>query len=179
MSDEIAEFLRRAAQRRAQQAAQQANQQKPVAPPAVPQRPVAQLRPITQLRPSDTVVDAQIVDAQPVGPRQLRSSNVDAYVERHLNTQAFAERAERMADATEEADDRMDAHIHERFDHRLGQIGDSSQASMNSVVYKPDDEISARVVVNHPMLNLLTNIESIRSAMVVSEILLRRPEENW
>jgi hypothetical protein len=178
MSDEIAEFLRRAAQRRAEQMQQQleaqrrAAQQQYAPPPPMPSAPP---RP-TLARP--LVVEAEILeDEEPVSLRPARS-NVAQHVAQHLDTGDFAERAERLGDATEQADERMEQHLHQAFDHRLGSIGASTESIMAAVTPEIDDEMKGRVVSHHPILSLLRQPQSVRNAIVLSE-LLQRPEQNW
>ena len=173
MSDEIAEFLRRAAQRRAEQAqqaeqqrrAQQQQQYVPPPAPALPQR----------LAPA--VVEAEIIDDDEP-PLRPAFSKVGQHVAQHLDTSEFAQRAERLGDVTEQADERMEAHLHQAFDHRLGNISAGTQTITAAVTPAADDQMKARVANNHPILSMLRQPQSIRNAIILAE-LLQRPETNW
>jgi len=179
MSDEIAEFLRRAAQRRAEQMQQQveqqrraAQQQQQYAPPAAP------LRPAPSVRPAPVVVEAEIVDDDDLVPARPPLSKVAQHVAQHLDTRAFEQRAERMADVTEQADERLGSHLHQTFDHRLGNISAGTQSITAAETPRVDDEVKARVAHSHPLLNMLRQPQSIRNAIILSE-LLERPLKNW
>jgi hypothetical protein len=168
LSDEIAEFLRRAAQRRAEQMQQQQRAaQQQSAPPLQPLRPAA-----------PAVVEAEIVDDDDLTPVRSPLSTVAQHVAQHLDTREFAQRAERMADATEQSDERMESHLRHAFDHRLGNISAGTQSITAAITPVADDEIRARVAANHPLLSMLRQPQSVRNAIILSE-LLKRPAHNW
>jgi len=168
LSDEIAEFLRRAAQRRAEQMQQQQRAaQQQYAPPPPPLRPAAPV-----------VVEAEIVDEDDLTPVRPPLSRVAQHVAQHLDTREFAERAERMADVTEHADERMESHLHQAFDHRMGNISAGTQSITAAITPEVDDEMKARVAQNHPLLSMLRQPQSVRNAIILSE-LLERPVKNW
>jgi hypothetical protein len=170
LSDEIAEFLRRAAQRRAEQMQQQqraAQQQYASPPPAPPLRPVAPV-----------VVEAEIVDDDDLTPVRSPLSKVAQHVAKHLDTREFAQRAERLADTTEQTDERMESHLHQAFDHRLGNISAGTQSITAAATPAADDEVRARVAQSHPLLSMLRQPQSVRNAIIISE-LLQRPMHNW
>lgn len=178
MSDEIAEFLRRAAQRRAEQLEQQrraAQQQQQYQPPPQPLPSAPRPMP-SQLRPP--VVEAEIIEDEE--PIQLRPalSRVSQHVSQSMDTSDFAQRADRMGDATEQADERMEMHLHQAFDHRLGSISAGTESITAAFTPAPDDEMKGRAVATHPLLAMLRNPQSIRNAIVLSE-LLERPTKNW
>jgi hypothetical protein len=177
MSDEIAEFLRRAAARRAEQLQQQqrmeaqrraAQQAQQLAPPPAPlQRPMPS-------RPMPPVVEAEIVDDEPVELRPALS-RVAQHVAQHIDTRQFAQRAERLGDVPEQSDERMDAHLHQAFDHSLGKLSSGTHAITAAHIPEVDNEMKSRVASHHPLLAMLANPQSVRNAMIVSE-LLKRPE---
>jgi len=173
MSDEIAEFLRRAAQRRAEQAQQQEQQRRAQQQQYTPLPPPAPLRPA----PTPVVVEAEIIDEDEPPPRPALSK-VAQHVAQHLDTSQFAERAGRLGEKTEQADERMETHLHQAFDHRLGNLSAGTHTITAAVTPAPDDEIRARVVQNHPILSMLRQPQSIRNAIILAE-LLQRPEKNW
>src|SRR5687768_9387732 len=96
---------------------QRAAQQQYAPPPSAPLRPVAPV-----------VVEAEIVDDDDLTPVRSPLSKVAQHVAQHLDTREFAQRAERMADVTEQADERMESHLHQAFDHRLGNISAGTQS---------------------------------------------------
>ena len=83
-----------------------------------------------------------------------------------------------MADVTEQADERMESHLHQAFDHRLGNISAGTQSITAAVTPVADDEVRARIAANHPLLSMLRQPQSVRNAIILSE-LLQRPVHNW
>lgn len=146
---------------------QQRAAQQQYAPPPPPPRPLVPV-----------VVEAEIIDDEDLTPIRSPLSKVAQHVSQHLDTREFAQRADRLGDATEQADERMQAHLHQAFDHRLGNISASTQSITAAVTPEVDDEIKARVASNHPLLSMLRQPQSIRNAIIVSE-LLQRPLQNW
>ncbi len=156
MADDITEFLRRAAIRRAQmlkQQKQQARQQGGVISPA-----------------DSEVVVAEVIE------KSARSSisKMEQQVARDIDTSAFAQRADRLGDVPEQADERMGEHLHTKFDHKLGNIAPPTEAVMGEITAGTE----TRVAQSHPLLDLLQNAQSLRSAIILGE-LLRRPEQHW
>ena len=158
MADDITEFLRRAAQRRAQQLKQQR---------AAGQRTAKG----TAQTVSTEVVVAEVV-AKPLAKAAF--SKIEQEVSRDLDTSAFGRRAESMGEVTEQADERMGAVLHAKFDHKLGSIAPPTEAVSGEIMAGTE----TRVAANHPLLELLRNAQSLRSAIILGE-LLRRPEERW
>jgi hypothetical protein len=146
---------------------QQRAAQQQYAPPPPPLRPVAPV-----------VVEAEIVEDDDLTPVRSPLSKVAQHVAQHLDTREFAERAERMADVTEQADERMESHLHQAFDHRMGNISAGTQSITAAMTPIVDDEVRARVAQNHPLLSMLRQPQSVRNAIIISE-LLQRPVHNW
>jgi hypothetical protein len=170
MSDEIAEFLRRAAQRRAEQMQQQMEQQRRLVQPQQQQQPQQQSRPLP------SVIEAEIVDDddEPVQLRPVFAS----FPQRgqSLKSPDIARQAEQLADAAEQADERLVSHLQHSFQGAGRQMRtDSIEAAVLPTI---DNEMLQRVVVNHPILQLLRDPQSVRNAIVVSE-LFNRPVQNW
>jgi len=171
MAGDIEDFLRRAAQRRAPQ---------PQAPPA---RRAPQPPPDVQILGDDDVIDADIVDAYPVeDPGILTGQDVGQHVSQHINTADFGERISHLGEVIDNADERMEAHMHDYFEHALGDLGATTSRASDSTL--DDDgapQGSPGAIKKRPPFNfrkLLRSPSSIRDAIVLSEI-LRRPEDNW
>jgi hypothetical protein len=176
MSEEIAEFLRRAAQRRAEQAQQQLDMQRRAAGHPQPP-PFAGSRPGAASSSFSPVVEAEVIDEAPILLRPAES-RLSQQVSRHLDNKGFEVRADRFAEATEQADERMEEHLHLAFDHRLGSIGPSAGSISAAVGPVVDSEMKGRVVDHHPVLSLLREPQGIRNAVILGE-LLKRPEHLW
>lgn len=159
MAGDIEDFLRRAAQRRTQK------------PPGTPE--------IQILSDDDVVVDAEIVDAYPVeDPGILTGQGVGDHVSQHINTSDFAERLSHLGAVIDNADDRMESHMHEYFEHQLGELGARTSRASDSTL---DDDSGPPPPEKPQPFNvkrLLRSPTSVRDAIILSEI-LRRPEDRW
>jgi hypothetical protein len=181
MADEIEEFIRRAAERRKQQAqgqqparrppAQQPAAQKPPAqrPPAPP-KPRPPLAPPMSPRP---VVEAEVVSAE-------LAEHVSSHVASHLDTHQFAERAAHLGEETALSDDRLEARLHQKFDHRVGRL---TKTSLNQVEDIPDpgQRLAAAPAVSlspQALVQMLQSPQQLRGAIILKEV-LDRPEHNW
>jgi len=165
MAGDIEDFLRRAAQRRA------------------PQPPASAIPPGMQMLGDDDVIDADIVDADIVeDPGILSGHDVGDHVTRHINTSDFGERMSHMGEDVDRADDRMESHLHEYFEHALGDLGGATSRASNSTLdddnapQDPIDPKKAKTKFN--IRQLLRSPSSIRDAIVLSEI-LRKPDFRW
>ena len=67
--------------------------------------------------------------------------------------------------SVDEADERMDEHLHKVFDHTLGQLGSKTEP-------EPAPQAAAGYA------NFLRSRKSIREAIILSEI-INRPEHRW
>lgn len=170
MADEIEEFIRRAAERRKQQGQRKPPPKAPpppVRPPAAP--PTIANKPRTPLASTlfgPPVVEAEIVSAQVV-------DEVSAHVASHLSTQQFTERASHLGEETALADDRLEAHLHQKFDHQLGTLTRSTMSAPATVTSGPAPTLSPSAVVE-----MLRSPQQIRNAIILSEV-LARPDHQW
>ncbi len=169
MARDIEEFLRKAAERRKQ--AQQGGGQ-----PAAPQRP-AQPAPVPQQRPvapppaqrqpyspPPTTPSRQPPQRQPVEAEVVWSNreSVAAHVQAHISTRSIAEHASQLGQEVGLADDKLEQRLHEKFDHSVGTLGHLDTTGEGAT--SGDD-----------LLQLLRNPQSLRQAILLSEI-LKRPE---
>ncbi len=179
MSNEIEEFLRRAAERRRrqmqqQQAPQQPPQHQPPQRPApqqqMPQRPAPQE--IQYLQPE--IVDAEIIEADPFPSHE----NVAQHVTRHMDMREFTERASHLGEEVGLADDNLEARLHSTFDHDLGKLAKGDTATDD---FHQSQSQAAKTAARSAAANLaamLTQPQNLRQAIILSEI-LGRPEDRW
>jgi hypothetical protein len=179
--DEVEEFLRRAAARRA--AAQQ-QQQRPAAPPAQPawtpppqQPPPPARRPppladVVMLQPVETV-EAEVVDAELADQQDRLGRGVAQHMR---GTTQIAAHAETLGDELELADDKLEAHLHQVFDHKVGDLKKSTTeaGAASPTQASRDAPLPGAASIAH----LLVNPQNVRNAIILAEI-LRRPEDNW
>jgi hypothetical protein len=172
MRDEVEEFLRRAAQRRAQAEAKRREQMQPQAPP--PQQP-QRLAPIQRaplreqqrdLEPIVEIIEAEEADA---------GSRMTSSVAQHLRgTTEISRHATGLGAEVDQADDRLEARIHKTFDHQLGSLKNTSTAAPEKVAMQTTEALAASM----NLTRLLSNAQTIRNGIILSEV-LARPEQRW
>lgn len=178
MAKDIEEFLKMAAQRRQQQkqnaGGQQAvppqqpapAQQPPARKPPV-QRPTAQRRPPALQQPA--VQKKRPQPAQPV--RQLSQQSVSDHVRQHLDTRDIVAHAENLGEEVGLADEKLEGHLHDVFDHSVSRMENQKQSSGETIA--SSNRNTSRIAAElHAMLR---SPKSVRQAIVLAEI-LKRPE---
>lgn len=96
---------------------------------------------------------------------------VDSYVSEQMRgVKSIAQQAEELGDDVALADERMEAHLHSRFDHKLGTLVPEA-----SVISKAVSQANAST---KEFRELLTRPGGMRQVIIANEI-LRRPEERW
>jgi len=175
MKDEVEDFLRRVAQMRASAEAQaRASGQggpRPAPPKPAPKPP--RIPPPARLTPTPQV-DAY---AQPVEPEVVTAELAESgdRVGRRVSddlrgTEQIAEHTRHLGEEVDAADSKMQAHLHQVFDHQLGRLKSSSVETALVETAKTAPELSLGLIVR-----MLRSPGSVRDAIVMSEI-LRRPE---
>ena len=152
---------------RPQQQPQRAQQQSP-RPQQQPQRGAAgqpQSRPMPQQRPS-VVQSVEVVEERPFGSL---AQHVSQSMERRTldddpNTQS----------RVEFADDLMQKHIHQAFDHKLGQLGGSTSGQPSGPAAGSLPAGIAPASGATALAALLANPGSMRTAIILHEILQPR-----
>jgi hypothetical protein len=172
MRDEVEEFLRRAAARRAQAEAKRREQQQQPAQPQRPQQqpiqrqPLVQRPSVVQTEPLVEIIEAEVADT---------SSRFNTSVAQHMRgTTEIARHASNLGAEVDQSDDRLQARLHKTFDHQLGQLKDTTTAAPVKEVMQSSDALLASM----NLTRLLSNAQTIRNAIVLSEV-LNRPEHRW
>ena len=100
--------------------------------------------------------------ARPVaGPASIGDEGVSEHVRRHLNEDEFRVSAEALGDEVKMADDDMSAHVHQVFDHGVGDLAEHAEAR-------------GRPYRLPPLLSFLKDANQLRQAVILSEILHRK-----
>ena len=188
MADNLQDFLKRAAAKRQQQTeggpppidSVRAN------PPAIqPSSPAPFIEIVeTERVPAPEIVETERVLAPSLSERV--AANVSSHVQQHLNSDAYDQRAAQMGDRVEGS--HLDSHMHEVFDH---QVGDLAQTSYSDDVYDDDTSDDAYQIshVDHHetqdkkpqpglIADLLASPKNIRQAFIFSEI-IKPPSDRW
>ncbi|MBX3415072.1 MAG: hypothetical protein KF708_20480 [Pirellulales bacterium] len=161
LTDEVEEFLRRAAERRrgGQPREVEIVRPEPRQPPRSRPRP----KPVAQ-RPV-VLTDEERIGREPVAQ----------HVEQHLSTTAYEERAAHLA-KVDDADELMQAHLSSVFDHQVGQLGSTSAPAAGGTSEAAATETSPTALDG--LAELLRSPAGLRQAFILQEV-LRRPEERW
>ena len=175
MRDEVEEFLRRAAQRRAQVEAQARAAQGQAAAP----RPSAQAPKRRLVQQADPLIVLQPVDAQVVEAELAESGDrLGAGVAQHMRGMSSAsEHSVKFASQVDLADDDMDAHLRQVFDHKLGSLKSTPITNATGAAASPSLQLVATATQTN-LLRMLRTPTGMRDAIIISEV-LRRPEERW
>lgn len=172
MARDIEEFLRRAAERRKQNQQSGGNRPRPAARPDSP--------PPRQSLSNRDVVEPEVVPSiapQPSRPlpssipasRSTGEETFDEHVRRHMDVTDVTEHASHLAEVIEHADERMEAHLDQAFEHSFGKLGSGRGTT---------DELEREAASNQvaeDLLQLFRSPESIRQSILVAEI-LKRPD---
>jgi hypothetical protein len=177
LEDEIAEFLKRAAQR---QRPVQADRPAPPRPPS-PTPASEAMRPFRPPPPKPVLepVEAELVLAEDAQQESVAEHVRDRFDRPQFGQVGSAGLGKEAAQADEKAGERL----REKFGHQVSRLaGVSGEAAVMPVAVEPTvpaDRIAAPPAVSAAgMAALLTNPGTLRQAILVSEI-LHRPEERW
>ena len=167
MARDIEEFLRRAAERRKQQLKQK--QQRPAAPP---QRPATPPLPSAQPAKRLVIADDEVEIVRPLAQREIdmRDESVAEHVARHINTSELVEHASHLADRIEQTDERLEARLHQKFDHKLGKLN-AKPTVQDDVV--PSVKTTESSQLANDLFKMFQSPDSVRKAILISEILNR------
>jgi hypothetical protein len=159
--DEIEEFMRRAAQRQPARG---------VRPLAAPSQPVL-------AGPVRAQVIAEVAAEKPVG------GQVSQHVQTYLDEQAFTQREDALGKEVAQADRQIDQRLQQVFDHRVSKLeAVPGEFATPPTAYEPPNLVGAADAIPDSfatgLLDLIANPDSLRQAIILSEI-LHRPEERW
>jgi hypothetical protein len=173
MKDEVEDFLRRVAQMRAQAEAQAKGQRsRPAQPPPQPPRPPRQQPPPRLVPTAPDPAYAQVVPVEVVDAELADNADrVARQVATDLRgTEQIAEHTRHLGEKVDATDEKMQAHLHQVFDHQLGRL----KASSGETALVKSERSGAELSLDQ-IMRLLRSPGSIRDAIVMSEI-LRRPD---
>jgi hypothetical protein len=161
--NEIEDFLKKAAQKR------EANKPRPVeAQPAPPRR----------IERIEQPVKAEVIADAPVGGK------VEEHVKKYLDSEDFDRRESQLGGEVAQADKQIDQRLHQVFDHQVSQLSGKPGETAIAPVAIETAEVAAASYLAIPdtfatgLTDLLADADSVRQAIVLSEI-FRRPEERW
>lgn len=150
MADDIAEFLRRAAQRRAQQGR-----------PAPPIQFLDPKPPLVRAVEPEVILDAEVTE------------HVSQSVARDLDAREFEQRTNSLGQDVRQLQQAVEGHVQQTFDHRLGDLNRGSAPAVAAAIVRVDDNPLAAEV-----RQALASPASIRQSIILAEV-LARPEHLW
>jgi hypothetical protein len=101
---------------------------------------------------------------------------VASHVKEYLSSDQFTTRAAQLGEEVGEADERMEARLHAKFDHQVGQLTKSSTDSPYTVGPSQESAQQRMPVVN--LAELLRSPQGMLQAIVLNEI-LHPPQHRW
>jgi hypothetical protein len=141
---------------------------------AAPQQPLAQRRPaslaeVVILEPVDTV-DAELVEVELAD----QGDRVGRSVAQHMRgTEDIAEHTRHLGEEVDAADNKMAAHLHQVFDHK---VGDLKKSTMEAAAASPSQAArDAPLPGAASIARMLADPQSLRNAFIMAEI-LKRPD---
>jgi hypothetical protein len=116
--------------------------------------------------PVQANAEGDVYTAEVIAPRTLRPS-----VTSHVSTDDLARHAAELGEELDQADERMDARLHQQFDHAVGALGDSSDAVHEDPA---KGQLPKEAVTTREIIDVFRSPERIREAIIMNEILNRR-----
>ena len=114
---------------------------------------------------------------------------MDAHVEKTIDPHPFDDRLAALGKRVGDTDETLEAHLHEKFDHQLGQLDHQSveephQRDVSTSHIRPSDpnlaatasEQVAQVSDLGDLAAMLHHTDNLRQIVILSEI-LKRPED--
>lgn len=103
-----------------------------------------------------------------------RGESVAEHVADHMRRGAFEERASHMGEELSQTDERLEARLHEKFDHRMGTLSARRQAREADDAHQKEHVNS----VADNLFDLLSTPQGVQQAVLLNEI-LTRPADRW
>jgi hypothetical protein len=107
--------------------------------------------------------------------------SVTSHVQRHVVAGGVGTRDPRLAESIGQADERIESHLQNVFEHRVGRLGQTDRAERgisqgtDAAVWETQTAVNPLAAQVHAML---ASPDQVGAAIVLNEI-LRRPEEQW
>jgi len=161
VKEEIDEFLRRAAQRKQEQM-----------PSDVPVRRLQPAR--SPMAGRAEAIEAVVVE-RPVG------GEVNEHVKKFLDERQFSERAAKMGGDVAAADTKIEQHLKQVFGHGISKL--ANQGGETATAPEPEitpyqTDMPALSAAGTGVAAMLNNVDDLRQAIVLNEI-LQRPVDRW
>lgn len=175
MARDIEEFLRRAAERRKQAQQGRGGQKRPPArpqstpPPPPPPRQTISERDV--VKPRQERPARPLPSSKPKPAPVRKQESVKDHVARYIDTSDIAQHVEELGDEVEQADERMEAHLDDVFDHDVGRLSSQKKSPVSGAGKRNTNNLAKGI------FQLLQNPVTVRQSIMVAEIL--KPPSFW
>ena len=126
------------------------------------------------LEPTPTLqpVEAEVIDAE----LAEQPDRLGKYVSQDLRgAQEIEAHTRQLGAEVDQADDKLEAHLHQVFDHKVGQL---KKQATDSVPKTPEVGAEAITLTSANIAEMMRSPQAIRNAIILGEV-LHRPEEQW
>jgi hypothetical protein len=134
--------------------------------------PPARLAPAAQPAIPLEPIEAEVVSAELAGTDRIGT----AVARDFAGTRQIDQRTAQLGERVGLADDTLDAHLHQAFDHEIGRLR-TSTAGPAAASPSEGTTVGGSPAANS-ILQMFRSPENLRNAIILSEI-LARPEDRW
>lgn len=103
--------------------------------------------------------------------------SVSDHLAEHLKRGEFEERASHLGEVVAHSDERLEARLHQKFDHRLGSLSAMRQAREAADLAQRDIAAEGNPLTEG-LLDMLSTPQGVQQAVILSEV-LGRPTDRW
>ena len=133
-------------------------------------------RPQPARQVSDTNRREPIVSTPAARDEIQRGETVAQHVAEHMKRGEFDERASHLGEDLAQTDERLEARLHQKFDHGLGSLAARRMArEAEDLALKNVRPASSQAA---DVLKLLSSPQGVQQAVIISEV-LKRPTDRW
>jgi hypothetical protein len=134
-------------------------------------QPQARSQPISPEKPQP------LPPLRPMGQGVDRGESVTQHVAQHLSHQDdFVRRASQLGEDLSQTDERLEARLHEKFDHGLGSLAARREAREAADLVEAG--IAGTPTTAENLLEMLSTPAGVQQAIIMNEI-LNRPADRW
>lgn len=110
-------------------------------------------------------------------PARVHQESVAEHVSEHMKQGEFAERASHLGEVVAHSDERLEARLHQKFDHGLGSLSARREAREAADLATKSAQASPTALADS-LVELLSTPQGVQQAVILSEV-LNRPADRW
>jgi hypothetical protein len=112
----------------------------------------------------------------PVSEGIDRGETVAEHVAEHMKRGEFDERVSHLGEELSQTDERLEARLHQKFDHGLGNLAARRRVREAEDLVKRDLDQAPKLADS--LLDLLSTPQGVQQAVILNEV-LSRPTDRW